>query len=93
MESGDLVAKWINRTDLGDIAGSATSVRKDNKGTFRNKNGLSGPYRFMQWKFVAERMKECAALLRENGRMLEAQACSEKAGTIQNGVKKLPISF
>lgn len=70
MESGDLVAKWINRTDLGDIAGSATSVRKDNKGTFRNKNGLSGPYRFMQWKFVAERMKECAALLRENGRML-----------------------
>lgn len=70
MESGDLVGKWINRTDLGDIAGSATSVRKDNKGTFRNKNGLSGPYRFMQWKFVAERMKECAALLRENGRML-----------------------
>ncbi|KIR26936.1 hypothetical protein I309_04102 [Cryptococcus deuterogattii LA55] len=70
MESGDLVAKWINRTDLGDIAGSAASIRKDNKSTFRNKNGLSGPYRFMQWKFVAERMKECAALLRENGRML-----------------------
>lgn len=29
MESGDLVAKWINRTDLGDIAGSAASIRKD----------------------------------------------------------------
>ncbi|OWZ47440.1 hypothetical protein C349_02439 [Cryptococcus neoformans var. grubii Br795] len=93
MESGDLVMKWIHRTDFGNVFGSVPSGRKDNKSTYRNKNGLSGPYRFMQWRFVVEQMKECAGLLRENGRVLEAQACSEKAEAIQKGVEKLPSSF
>lgn len=80
MESGDLVMKWINRTDFGNVAGSAPSARKDNKDSYRNKNGLSGPYRFVQWRFVAERMKECAALLRESGRLLgEYQSLSPLA--------------
>lgn len=47
MESGDLVMKWINRIDFGNVVGSVLFVRKDNKDLYRNKNGLSGFYRFV----------------------------------------------
>ena len=57
----------------------------------RHKIGLGAPYILNPWIWTVERLIQASRVLKCRGRLTEAQACSDDAAMIQDGLKSLGV--
>ncbi|WVQ79976.1 hypothetical protein IAT38_002077 [Cryptococcus sp. DSM 104549] len=97
-EAATLIKSWIShlkaqpsyspKTSTSALPPSPTDTTGSSwRGSSRNKHGLSGPFHFSEWDYVAGRLVEVGEALKGQGHQDEASMCAHDADAIYEGLR------
>nr|ODN93023.1 hypothetical protein L204_05202 [Cryptococcus depauperatus CBS 7855] len=67
--AANIVLECLKRLQTESNGREYRMTGQGSAGSRRNKNGLSGPYRFCQWLTIEDKLSQCAILLEEEGNL------------------------
>ncbi|WVN91033.1 uncharacterized protein L203_106280 [Cryptococcus depauperatus CBS 7841] len=90
--AANIVLECLKRLQTESNGREYRMTGQGSAGSRRNKNGLSGPYRFCQWLTIENKLSQCAILLEEEGNLEEAKQCRRDAEVILEGYQSVKPS-